>query len=454
MSEKKIKTIIFILSIALVVILFLLIYSYRKNIKNYNDNFNNIENVDNENTNSENVSFTDNDEELYEYDPWDEDIPIEEENLELIKQTDLYSYFLMKQCVEKFYQSVQSCYNLLDEDAKNTLNINNDTIYNIYGNINNPIICIDEVYLESVKPTQNLYKVYYRIGGENVNTQNLALMVRVDLDAYNFSVYPYSYLSVNNYLKDNNPIILKNINSIEDNEYNRYDIGEIYTDNQAVILELFERLKIDLQIDVNHLYNSLDEDYKAQRFANTASFNEYVNTNRDSILNDSISKFKVKQYSSIIQYYGITQTENHYIFNFNNIMDYTILLDNYTSELPQYKEIYNNSRPKVKGEYCLDRVINAINDKNYNFIYDKLSVTQKAEYSDINAFATYLKNAFYEENSYKIEDYMTLSENNAYQYLIKITDKTGKQKSFRRYDIRIVLQDEENFILTIEQNIN
>ena len=132
-------------------------------------------------------------------------------------------------------------------------------------------------------------------------------------------------------------------------------------------------------------------------------------------------------------------------------MEYSILLDNYTTELPQYSEIYNSMLPSVQAKYCIDRVIKAVNDKNYEFIYNKLNIVQKSEFSSYNDFVKFIKEIFYEENNYEFIDYKK-SSNAVYQYLVKITDKTEKTFSFRRLDMQVVLEDDTDFMIGIKVN--
>lgn len=455
MNVKKIKTIIFILSLVLLIILFLLIYNYTKIHRNNNVFLNNTED-----TSSDNINLSDNNEVITEYDPWNEDEPINQSNLELIKKTDAHSYFISKQCIEKYYESINVAYGLIDIDAKNLLGINQSNFTNFYVNIENSSICIDEIYEEMIRPTQLLYIVKYRMPNSGNGTNSSLLLIRMDLQNVNFSIYPYQYLRQKNLinLNENDIIEVGNIDPIEDNNYNRYKIGQISVEAPAIMSELLKRLQFDIKFDLNHLYNSLDEEYKKLKFENNPNkFLQYVNENKDIILNDEITGYQLHNTDEYTQYYGLASSQNHYIFNTNktnNLMDYTIMLDNYIVDLPQAQEAYEKSSTKAKAEYCLQKTINAINDGNYNIVYDKLSLTQKNQYSNYDEFANYLKRAFYVKNDYEIEDYMILNKENAYQFLIKITDSTKKEFSFRRYNIRIVLQENMDYIVNITQYKN
>lgn len=451
MNSRKIKAIIIILTIALIIILFLLIYNYTKTKRN-NSILKNTEN-----TNNIQGNLSDDDKVIYDYDPWNEDQPIKQSELKLVKKTDAQSYFISTQCIKKYYESIDVAYSLIDVDAKNLLGINQGNITNIYVDIENPSICIDEIYEEMVRPTQILYLVKYRMQNSRNGTNSSLLLIRMDLQNVNFSIYPYQYLRQKNFLNlnENDIIEVGNIEPIEDNNYNRYRIGQISVEDPAIMSELLKRLQFDIKFDLNHLYNSLDENYKKLRFENnTEQFVQYVNEYRDIILNDEITSYQTYNANEYTQYYGLAKSKNHYIFNTNNLMDYTILLDNYTVDLPQTKEAYEKGSAKAKSEYCLKKIINAINNKDYNLIYDKLSLTQKNQYSSYEEFANYLKRAFYEKNDYQIEDYMILNKENAYQFLIKITDSTKKEYSFRRYDIRIVLKDDMDYVVNITQHRN
>jgi len=92
-----------------------------------------------EKTNNENDVYEDRisqDESIPEdIDPWENEEIVTTENLKLEKMTDLYTYFLMKQCLTTYYSSKEKAFELLDVEAKQTLNITYDNFSNYYSNI-------------------------------------------------------------------------------------------------------------------------------------------------------------------------------------------------------------------------------------------------------------------------------------------------------------------------------
>ncbi|HCC04521.1 MAG TPA: hypothetical protein DEP51_06720 [Clostridiales bacterium] len=455
--KKVLLFLIFFFSIIIVVIsCYLLMNKNDKTnpINTYNDN--NLIDTDNKieenNINTNNTKSSDNSSIIQKADPgdpdpWGESIPVTEENLKLKDSTDSYSYFLTKQCLTSFYSSKQNAYNVLPNELKQY------DISSFYGRIEDASFCIDDIYCANASLSKDIFVVYYRLEIGNGNYSNLCSIVKIDKKNLSFAIYPFEYLKLKNIstLNENDmiPIDIINLDYIDKTEYNHYRIDDISTTEVACIREVFERCRFDYDFDKNHLYSCLNEDYKNQKFENFDSFINYLNTS--NILKGSVEKFQVEKMNGYTQYVVFGSYDNCYIVNYFNIMSYDLLLDNYTIYAQNYLNEYYSNFPNVQAKYCIDRVRKAINDKNYKFVYEKLDLVYKnSNFIDYNSFESYIKQIFYEKNSFELLNFKKLSSN-IFEYTVRITDETGKSLSYRQLNMTVTLKNDADFVISITQ---
>ena len=149
-------------------------------------------------------------------------------------------------------------------------------------------------------------------------------------------------------------------------------------------------------------------------------------------------------------YTGISHNNNHYVFYVKNLTSYTLMLDNYTLVLPQYKQMYENNFTSVQARYCIERFMRAINDKNYEFAYSNLLQIQKNNYyPTIDDFINFIQNNLYSENAYEYGENFSVADN-VYQYSLKVTDANNSNSEAKTLNIAVTLLDENaNFNIAV-----
>ena len=453
MTKKKIKLLLIILIIALIIVVFFTFYLAKKNHK-----INKTEIINNDKIVSQDVNdLTNENEEEYiknnnhteknavadppEIDPWGENNPITENDLKLKNLTDAYSYFLVKQCINQFYSSKDNAYNVLPTELKQY------NISNFYGRIEAPSFCIDNIYKSSLRGGKDIYVVYYRLEIGNGQYGDICSIVKIDRKNLTFAIYPFEYLKSKNIssLKENDiiPVDIISLNDIERTEYNHYRVDDITTTEVACIREVFERCRFDYDFDKNHLYTYLNENYKKEKFPNVDDFINYLNAS--NIFKGSIQKYQVSIAGDKPQYVVFGSYDNYYIINFNNIFNYDLLLDEYTIYAQNYLEVYNSNFPAVQAKYCIERVKKAINDKNYKFVYNKLTSEQRnSTYANYNDFINFIKQCFYNNNTFEYTDAKILLIDK-YLYTVKVTDGI----SYRYLNMIVKLKENADFEINI-----
>ena len=400
-----------------------------KNSKQYNQN-------DSNNTQLDVVEDTD---------PWGENRPIDEEDLVLEKKIDDNSYFIVKRCLTIFYSSRENAYNVLENRVKNF------DISNFYNEKKD--FCIDEIYKAPIRESKDIYYIYYRVQNNQHDMENKQMMIKVDKKNVSFHIYPFEYLKSINYwnLKQDDKISLDivDFSDIEKIEYMDYKHENLSNKEAICIKELFERFEFDVKYDLNHLYNSLDEEYKNIRFENNfQKFSSFMNNRREIYVEDIIKGYQKYELNWYTQYIIICRNDDHFVVNMVDLMNYSIQFDNYTTVIPAYSELYNSNLPHIKPKYCMDRIRKAINDENYEFIYSKLNPVQKSNYfSRFDVFVSYIQNNFYKRNVFDYKKYTKVSDS-VYTYNVNVKNEMN-ENDYRIFKMTVTLKEAEDFSISI-----
>lgn len=182
-------------------------------------------------------------------------------------------------------------------------------------------------------------------------------------------------------------------------------------------------------------YNSLDKEYRQKRFGSFENYQKYVQENAEKIFGIKLSKYQVKKYDDYNQYICIDQYGNYYVFNEIAIMKYTLALDTYTTELPQYVEQYNSSTKTQQVAMSIERFINAIYDENYAFAYSVLSSGFKENYFKTREkFETYIKQNFIKSKQISYGE--TRQEGEISIFTVTLGDENG-QKLTKNFIVKL-----------------
>ena len=150
------------------------------------------------------------------------------------------------------------------------------------------------------------------------------------------------------------------------------------------------------------------------------------------------------------QYIAQCNNDNIFVFNITNLMNYSAQFDMYTTVTPVYYKIYSSNFPKVQGKYCIDRIRRAINDKNYEFVYAKLSNAQKANYSSYNEFVSFIENSFYGKNTFEIEKIEKITET-TFIYTVRGIETGSNGTSNNTYKMTVTLKENADFDIIIRK---
>lgn len=280
------------------------------------------------------------------------------------------------------------------------------------------------------------YRLY--IFGEifdNVNKRSQNVFYAIDFDAENGTY------KVSQYKQDIDLTEFEQIATTGAQKYVTDDniTGEFFQDDISdsdAVRRYFEYYKMLILTNPEKAYSLIDDKYKTLKFGNYDNFNTYVINNISKFENMEFSKFQINYYDNYKQYIAYSSDGDYYIFNIKDIMDFSLVLDQYIVDIPQFVTKYENADTRVKVGLNINKFIMGINDKNYYYIYTLLadSFKETNNLTDVSQVEQYLKNNFYDQNEI---DFSVFNEQGSYCiYTANLKDKNSTETK----EIKIVMQ--------------
>lgn len=348
---------------------------------------------------------------------------------------------------------------ILEKNKKEETNINIDTsiITEIPENVIQVTKVEDEKRFYTVSECisnylkNELYFVPLKINmleGSNIDTYGVYGFV-ADINYQNIQ---YIYLIVkldsfnNTYSVE---ILTQNYNSIDEVDLNnndmeiQFDGNNIFSyveiDNEFIIKYYLNYYRIAALSNPELVYdNFLDKEYKKEKFKGLDDFKQYINDNKLNLLNATIIKYSVDQFNGYKQYTILDNYNNYYIIKEKNIMDFSILLDNYTVESEDFNKEYSNASDDVKIATNIDKIFKMINNKEYKNIYEKyLNTGFKNNYfSDYQKFKEFINDKFF---SYNYLGSTIVDKQDGY-YIATVNYKDGISSAAEERVINIIMR--------------
>ncbi len=388
---------------------------------------------------------------------------IEESVME--KRENLESYYILEQCVYAYLDSINvnnsSYYGYNKNNEYVKITDENNIIYNLLskeyignnnivaGNLDNYVDKLEKkVFYVPLKTkfieSDNLYKyaVYgYITDIYNEYIKDILIIVNLDFNNSTFSIEPVQ----ENINIENIELDVNKLESIEENENNKFSY--IQVNDETISSKYLDYYKKMLLSNVTEAYERLDEDYKKNKFESIELFEDYIKNNRDEILSASLNQYQVNEFDDYTQYICIDQNNNYYIFKETNFQEYTVILDTYTINLPQFIDKYNSSTNAEKVLLNIQKVFEAINDGDYNYVYNKLDSTFKQNnFPTLDSFETYIKQNFYQNNSIGYSNYQTSGDLHIYE--ISITNSDDENSKVITKNFIMQLKDGTDFVMS------
>lgn len=382
-------------------------------------------------------------------------------------------FFTLESQIQKFFlyykvENKEALYEIIQNQyiENNGITIENsiETLSNIYQNKENNFV------LEIAYMRESMSKIIYYTKGiiDNDNTStNCYMTVYWDQDNSSFSIKPINENEYNQYISEDTKeeneftIIQKTYNKLQRNTFTEEEKAEKY----------FKSYIKNALYDIDKSYQTLEPEYKAIKFPNVELYKEYLLRKKDELQTMDTDNIKsIEDFSSESDYmeyinglkfnglkqYSFTSTMNnkscicidyygyYYIFNIIGAMQYTVILDTYTIDLPEFIQKYDAGNDETKIGLNISKVIEAINNKDYEYIYNKLNETfRNNNFNNISVLEEFIKNNFY--NISEIKDFSYNQEGNVYICTINLKNKENESDNSKNVTILMRLLEDRNF---------
>ena len=381
------------------------------------------------------------------------------DNIFFTIEKNLKNYFLYEN--EK---NIKAIYDILE---KNYLTENQITQENLVNYIDKIEAKKYEFKLQNLYANENtIYPIYYAYGilVQDENEEEKYFTIYVDHHTMSWALKP---INKNEYDKNINGPKTTEEKQVERLEYNKYSKTSL---NNEQIARIYFNDYIYYAIhNIQKSYSMLNEEYKTKKYSTLEKYNNYLQSKKEELITmdqqniKSQSDFNTEEeYNNYInnlkglKSYSIEEKEdykqciciddygNSYIFKITSPMQYDVMLDTYTIDLPEFIEEYNKSSDEDKIFLNIKKFFRAINSKDYEYAYSKLDENYKNNYfKTLNDFENYVKKNFYEQN--KLSATSPESRGGFYTFKVTISDAESSEVS---------LGVTKSFVMKLEEGTN
>lgn len=368
------------------------------------------------------------------------------------------NYYVVKYCIETFFDEYsllssgddeveKKLYSMLDSMyiEKNQIKESNikeklTKIPDVNVNINNMYVCeIDE----------NISVYFVEVNLENKTNSKRTdtnIMVITDLKNKTFSIILNDYIRLKyNVLKEGENISLENIpEKIENRNFNTFDY-KIITD-KMYLEDIINVYKQNVKNNPEVIFNKLNIEYKEKKFNKIEKFKSYINKHIDNIYTMELKDFSKNKYEEYIQYICIDNNDNYFIINEIAPMEYNLILDTYTIDLPIFKQNYLEQNVSTKVAMNLEKIKSAINYGDYDYVYSKIDLNYKIQnYSNYLDFEKYISETFFSNNEFKYKNIEL--QDSKYFVSIECSDKETNENKI--INVFVIIEEDINFKIII-----
>ena len=343
--------------------------------------------------------------------------------------------------------NAQILYNMLDAEYITAKGITADNLKSNLTEIGQVTPYINNMYI--IPETNNIDT--YVVEGKIKETiedagQDFEVIVKLDTMNKTFSVMPQEYVieKYGNIVEEQNLDINaeQNIAQNTNNTYTEREITE-----ETYLKDLFAEIRNELLNDYEAAYNHLDEEYRTQKFATLEEFSNFASGKAEEYRTMALAQYQVTEEDGYTQYLLVDQNGKYYIVNETAVMKYTTLLDTYTVDLPQFIERYNTSNNAERAGLNLQKVVDAMNNGDYEYIYNKLDETFRANnFPTLESFEQYIQNNLYTSANVEFSNYKNSGELHIFD--ATFTDKSNENSNAITKTFIVKLLEGTDFVMS------
>lgn len=391
---------------------------------------------------------------------------------ETLKDND--TYFSIEKMIKDYYlymkaENKEAILNLLNNEYINKNEINIENVLQKIGLDNNADVDIKakEIYKQQKMLEYTTYFVEI-CHIKNTSYKNYYILC-TDNNNGTFDIQPINEEEYKKYIAEN--IQITNA-TIEKNNYN--SIRRFFLSEEEIITRMFEDYIQNALYSPQDSYNSLNPEYREKKFGNFQSFQLFLDENRSvyesydmrnakkyedfnnmeeyMLYLTTFQQIKLESYEKTMnnqytQYVCIDNLGNYYIFRETAAMQYTVILDTYTIDLPEFVEQYEKASEEDKVLMNIQKFFDAIEDKDYDYAYDKLDATFKSNnFATLESFENYVEQNFFEENT--LSAGKAEKQGDVYLYNVTINDGTSNSNNSKTTSFVMRLGEGTDFVMS------
>lgn len=317
--------------------------------------------------------------------------------------------------------------NIIPENYINEQNItSNNVIEKIKDSFieysRNYEIIVDKIYMAENEEIQTYFLDLIYCNKNNNKTYDTKLIINLNRVNMTYEIIPNKYINQErfNNLKIGDKIAITKT-EIEIRTNNIYEL--VLVSKKDTPKKYFDLYLFYLKYAKEKSYYLLNKEYREKKFINIEQYLNYIEENK---LEDAIiTQYQILDYDDYTEYVCKDNNGRYYIFDETELMNFDVILDTYTIDLPSFIEKYNKAVEQQKVALNIDKFINAINNKDYKYAYSCLAESFKNNYFKTQAnFENYIKLNFDDKNNISYDKFET--QNNIYLYTVTINSNLKK----------------------------
>ena len=338
-------------------------------------------------------------------------------------------------------------YGITEDNVLEKLNMLNDQYSEDYqANATSIQYKADKLYRIQTSSNITIYFAYGNIV-DKLHQEEIKYNLIVEMDSANQTYYivPQDYMEKNNYT---NPTQITSYNisieQIQNNGSNKFQFTNV--DDEDLINNYLNNYEDEIVNNLSDSYLMLDEDYRNARFGTVEEYENYMKDNMQYMLSIVFTKYKREDKDGYTEYICIDKDNNYYIFKEKAVMDYSILLDNYTIDSDEFLDKYKNADLQTKVGLNCEKIVQALNLKDYKYIYNKLDETFKnSNFDSLDKFTEYMSTNY--PDRYQAEYSGFKKESDLYIQPITLNPISGEGES-KQNNIIMQLKDGTDFVIS------
>ncbi len=282
----------------------------------------------------------------------------------------------------------------------------------------------------------------FAVYGTDENQKDTYFIVRVDMENSTFRIE-----ELHNSVDDIKQIDLAtNLKQIQENEKNAFEfINMRDEDTCRMYLRHFTQMELE---NPKEAYSKIEEEYRKERFPTFDEYQEYIEKCKQIIEEGILAKYLVNYHDDYVEYILVDNYDNYYTFKASAVLDYTVMLDNYTIKLENYEENYKKLTNEKKVQANVYLFLKMINTKDDRHAYELLNEVFKSNnFATLEEFKEFIQNNFFSYNL-DTQEANIREEGNYYIYETTIKESSSSAAESKKLTVIMQLKEGTDFVMS------